>query len=151
MHTFYEDYIERLEDLIADMKKALDGLPQEALDWSPGEDMSSIATLAAHTAGSTRTMVGAVVGGDPIERDRNAEFTIEGVDAAALIASLDEMVEHTRGVVAKLSLKDMDDMAPSPFSGNEFRKSWWLLHALEHVGSHVGHIQITRQMWDMRK
>ncbi|NIU62141.1 MAG: DUF664 domain-containing protein, partial [Gammaproteobacteria bacterium] len=40
-------------------------------------------------------------------------------------------------------------MLPHP-DGREFRVSWSLLHALDHVAQHTGHVQITRQLWDQR-
>jgi hypothetical protein len=54
------------------------------------------------------------------------------------------MLEH-------LTLPDLDAKRTTPSNGKEYTVGWALAHALEHVGIHVGHMQIIRQLWDQRR
>jgi hypothetical protein len=50
----------------------------------------------------------------------------------------------------ELKLSDLAAMRTHPRHGNQVSVSWALLHALDHVATHVGHIQITVQLWHQR-
>ena len=148
MIPLLESYLNCLQSLHADLQHAMDGLSQDALDWSPGADMNSIAVLAAHIAGSMRYWIGDVAGQDRSARDRDAEFRTKEVDAAALAARLDAALNHSQTVLEKLALPDLEANRIAPRDGKEYTVAWALVHALEHTATHVGHIQITRQLWD---
>jgi uncharacterized damage-inducible protein DinB len=128
----------------------LEGLPPEALDWSPGPDVNTIDVLVAHLAGAERYWIGDLVGGEPSQRVREAEFRVRGRDGAALRAQLDQTLAHSRGVLARLSLEDLGQVRHASISGQSATVAWCLLHALEHSAEHVGHIQLMRQWWEQR-
>ena len=147
----FEDYLGRIQALHADMKSAIEGLPVEALDWSPGPHMNSLCAVVVHTAGSQRYWIGDVVGQDPSGRNREAEFRAHGMNAVMLKLRLDETRAHTRSVLAELAPQDLETLRASPSNGRRFTVAWALAHALEHTAIHVGHAQITRQLWDQRQ
>lgn len=78
MHPFFEAYLDRLQELHAGILRAIDGLPAAALDWVPGPGMNPIAVLVVHAAGAERYWIGDVVARDPSDRDRAAEFWVQG-------------------------------------------------------------------------
>lgn len=151
MLTPFEDCLERLQALHAGIKCAIKGLPQIALDWVPGPDMNSLGVLVVHVTGAERYWIGDVVGRDPSGRDRAAEFRARGLGEAALKKRLDETLAHSRVVLEKLTLSDLETLRVSPRDGREFTVAWSLAHALEHTALHLGHVQITRQLWDQRQ
>ena len=158
MDAFFEDYLERFTELFRDYHAAIDGLPDAALDWVPGPQMNSLCVLVVHICGATRYWVGDVALGEESGRDRAAEFRANGLELAALKHQLDETEAYVRAGVARLELADLDKMCPAPGRRvrpdsedlREFRLGWSLLHTLEHAGMHLGHAQITRQLWDQR-
>jgi hypothetical protein len=78
MQTFFVDYINLLQQCHNEILEALNGLPSESLDWSPGPDMNSISVLVFHLSGAERYWIGDVAAQDPKERDREAESTMWG-------------------------------------------------------------------------
>lgn len=148
MLPILEGYWERLQALHEGIESAIEGLPLAALDWVPGPDMNSLGVLVTHVAGAERYWIGDVAGHDPSGRERAAEFRTQGVDAAALKTRLAETLAHSRAVLEKLTLPDLEARCVSPRDGRRFTVAWSLAHALEHTALHLGHIQITRQLWE---
>ena len=150
MLPIFEAYLKCLEVLHTDMQRVIAGLPLVALDWSPGPEMNSLAVLATHVAGSERYWVGEVVGQDPANRDRSAEFRAHGLDEATLIARLIASLTHSRATLERLSLSELE-VPHTLTDGREVTVAWALFHNLQHVALHVGQIQLTRQLWEQQK
>lgn len=148
MQTFFTDYMNLLQDCHNGILQAIEGLPSEALDWVPGEDMNSISVLVFHTTGSVRFWIGDIAAQEPSNRDRDAEFRVRGVGTDILKKRLADNLEYVSSVLEKMSLQDLESSRVRPSDGREFTVAWALLHALEHATSHLGQIQITRQLWE---
>jgi hypothetical protein len=144
-------YLKELEGLYAGIGKAIDGLPQEALDWAPGPQMNSINVLVAHMTGSQRFLVGDMIGDIPSHRNRDAEFAAQGGDAGQIIARLNEAMAVTLSAFENLSAADLESTQPRAKNGRSFTVAAAMVHALAHSGVHAGHIEMTRQLWDQRK
>ena len=151
METFYQTYLEWLEKLHTDLKGSWDGLPEAALDWSPGDGMNSLAVLAVHTASSERYWIGDVALVDPAPRDRDAEFRTRGLDAQALSARLDSSLAYAHQNLAGMQLDDLAAARISPRNQLQVTCGWALLHALEHLAQHTAHAQLTRQLWEQKE
>lgn len=151
MDSLFMDYLNRLEALHQGAKEAIADLPPEALDWIPGPDMNSFTVLVTHLAGSERFWVGEMAGQDISRRVRAEEFKATGLTAADLSQRLDAALAHSEQVLSQLLLTDLGKMHESSVHGDLFRVSWSLLHNLEHIALHVGHMQIMRQMWLMQR
>lgn len=149
MAPFFVDYLERLEMLHQEMDKALTGLPQAALDWSLGPELNSLAVLAAHVAGSEMFWIGDVIIRQKSTRVRDHEFQTTAVTADDLKTRLAQALADSRQAVAQLTLADLAEERTAPGSdGAVYSVAWCLLHALEHVAIHVGHMQLARQWWE---
>ena len=98
-----------------------------------------------------RTPWSSSLASDPSGRNREVEFRAHGTDGAALKLRLDRTLAHTQGVLDALTLQDLEASRTSPRDGREYTVGWALAHALEHTAIHVGHAQITRQLWDQQK
>ena len=151
MEIVCRELLDRFELLHVEMTRAIEGLPQGALDWAPGPDINSICVLAVHTAASQRYWVGDVVGQDSSGRNREAEFVTQGLDGQELNRRLEAALEHTRGVLGRLTAQELTAVYTSPRDGRQFTAAWAIAHALEHTAIHVGHVQITRQWWEQRQ
>ena len=151
MQSFFTSYLDLLQDCHNGILQALEGLPQTALDWIPGQDMNSIGVLLAHITGSERYWIGDIAAQESSNRDRDAEFRVHGIKADVFRKKLADNLEYARNVVDKMSLQDLEASRVSANNEREYTVAWALLHALEHATSHLGQIQITRQLWEQSK
>jgi hypothetical protein len=150
MEPFFTDYLERLQRLHDDAKATLEGLPNWALDWLPGSDMNSLCVLAVHVTGAEQYWIGDVVARAPSNRDRASEFRTQGLVSATLLKRLDDSLVYVRGVLNGLSLRDLEAERISPRDGRRVTVGWSLAHTLSHTAVHVGHMQVTRQVWEQQ-
>ena len=151
MQAFFRDYVNLLQQSHDDILEELEGLPSDALDWSPGPDMNSISVLVFHLTGAERYWIGDVAAQDPKERDRDAEFRVHDVGADILKKRLGDNLEYARNVLENFTVQDLETTRVSARDGRTFTVAWALLHALEHSALHLGQIQLTRQLWEQSK
>ncbi len=142
-----------LKGLRGEIKKTMEGLPQEALDWQPIQGDGDLATnsmtaMVMHLVGSETFWFVQVIGGRDIKRDRDAEFKARGVGLAELQARLDKAGRNAEEVLAGLKAEQMDEIRE--FRDRRVTVRWAILHVLEHYATHLGHIQLTRQLWMAR-
>jgi uncharacterized damage-inducible protein DinB len=150
MQTFFTDYLDLLQDCHNGILEALERLPTAAQDRVPGQDMNSISVLLAHITGSEKFWIGDIAAQEPSNRDRDAEFRVRGVEADIWRKKLADNLEYARTALDKMSLQDLEATRVRPSDGREFTVAWALIHALEHATSHLGQIQITRQLWEQK-
>ena len=141
-----------LDDLLKSLRRDVDGLPGEALNWKPaGPDTNSVAILVTHVMNSTRSWLSIAVGAPLPERDRPSEFLAQQDDPAALMAFLDDFSEQCRAVLKNAS--DVDWSATRKTHARpgdapeDVPAAFALIHALEHLREHEAHIGLTRQLW----
>jgi hypothetical protein len=145
-----QGYLTVMKELWDQIKGMLDGLPQEALDWRPIQGAGDLATnslavMAAHLAGSGTYLIKEVIGRQPIQRDREAEFVVRGVNASTLKARLDAAAKSSEQVLSPLTAGQMDE--DRKYRDRTATVRWIILHVIEHTALHLGHMQLTRQLW----
>jgi len=150
MQLFFRNYLDNLKEFHDEIRKTVKELPQSALDWTPGPDMNSVNVLVVHLAGAERYWIGDVINGDPSGRDRGAEFLVQGLSADDLFQRLNEIENYVEKALETFALQELDAKRISPRNGREVSVGWALCHALKHTSLHVGHIQITRQLWEQQ-
>ena len=145
-----DNYLTRIEDLRGQVSSLLAELPSEALNWRPIESAgdhatNSLASLAAHIAGAEHFWIGEVVGGQPKTRDRDAEFATVAFRVPELIHRLAGVAAETRQVFSTLSGPALN--GTRQVQGRIVVVRWCLLHVVDHTSLHLGHMQITYQLW----
>jgi uncharacterized damage-inducible protein DinB len=139
-----------IDDLRNQVCELVAGLPAEALNWRPLEGIeehatNSLAVLATHVAGAEHYWMGEVVGGRPPTRDRDAELVTKVQDAGALVQLLEETGVETGEVLAHLKVYDLDGTREA--RGRMVAVRWCILHVIDHTALHLGHMQLTYQLW----
>lgn len=147
MHSFFEDYISNLLELHNDIRNAIQGLSQAALDWIPNPEMNSINVLVVHLVGAERYWLGDVLLGELSGRDREAEFRTSGLTEKELVQRLAEIEIYVKIALDGLTLEDLNRKRISPRNRRQVTIGYLLPYVLKHTALHLGHIQITRQLW----
>ena len=141
---FFADYLQELEILQHRLHTDVRDLPAEAMDWSPGPQMNSVAVLLAHIAGVLQEGMDIALSVPP-RRVRAQEFQTRGVLSAEMLRRLDAVIAYARGTLPRLGLPDLDTARQDEDA--TVTCGWVLLHALDHAYLHLGHVQITCQLW----
>jgi hypothetical protein len=154
MNPELEHYLRYLDDLRGQVRELIAATPVEGLNWRPVEGvddhaMNSLAVMATHAAGAEHFWIAEVVGRRPATRHRPAEFTVEVESAGPLLARLDELAAESHSVFQELTEADLAGSRQAPDRVVTVR--WAIMHAVEHTALHLGHMQITYQLFNAGK
>jgi len=140
-----------IERIAREIVAKIENLSDEVLNRPmPVPDANTIYALATHTVGMGEFWVLALVGGRTVERNRAAEFRAQGT-GSELVARYQQWIEDIHTVLDALPASALDELAEPPI---EFRMTGGLgaepltrrdclLHVVEHSATHLGHIQLT--------
>lgn len=151
MQSFFVNYLSNLQEFHDEIRKAIKGLPQHALDWNYSPDMNSMNVLVVHLIGAERYWIGDVIAGEPSGRDRESEFMVRGLSEIELLEKLNEIENYIQRKLEAFTLQEVDVSRISPRNSREVTVGWALCHTLKHTAVHVGHIQITHQLWEKQQ
>ncbi len=148
---------ELIKDNAAELRAVVQGLPPEALNWQPAPDTSTLAVLMAHAVTATVRLVDSALTGTfdrprYLAEERIPAFATHAVDTAHLAT----MVDRLDALLARLEGEGSDGVLAGPVSyiGDApapRTRAWNLIHAVEHLREHIGHAQLTRQLWESRQ
>lgn len=147
-HQLFADYLVLLEILQRRVDKDVRGLPAEAMDWSPGPQMNAVAVLLAHIIGVLHEGIDIALG-NPSDRIRAQEFQMRDVSSDEMLRRLDTVIDYARDALLRLGLEDLDKERND--DDGPISCGMTLLHTLEHAYLHLGHLQLTCQMWKQRE
>ncbi len=151
MTTELQEYMAFFADYPRQVGVLLEGLAPEALNWRPLETgdqdvTNSLAVLVTHAAGAVEYWVVQVAGGRPVARNRAAEFQARATDVEALRQRLAAACEAAGQALQGLRPEHLDEVVEG--RDRQVARRWALLHAVQHSSLHLGHMQLTRQLWD---
>ena len=153
MDAELEGYRRRFRSLIRGVSTALDGMSEEQLNWRPpAPETNSAYVIAAHMQGAVRGWVLGIACGQPVERDRPAEFAAPGTDAADLFASGERLADEIDAALGAFTAANLDRrMLPDqshwgPSEAQEITVREALERAADHAATHVGHVELTRDL-----
>lgn len=143
---------------IDDLLETLRGVPQEDFNtWKPAaaregrHEMNTFTALAVHTVSAAEFHALHIVGRKPSNRDCDSEFQVTATVADIetrftafldeLHALLDGMTEADYGGEPAPDRPDLGDWANAD----------WLMHTIDHIALHTGHLQIQRQLWEYER
>ena len=144
------------------VRAEVEGLDEDALNWSPGADANSIATIVNHMVGSEAETLRAVAGEDL----RDAMAIGELKNAFDRIFAHQDLAPATRSRAEALAALDAADVLLAelhpaigadrlravvalPTLPADDRRSGlaWLVGNYGHAREHLGHIQLTKQLY----
>ena len=140
-----------LDEAFATLRRAVGGLPAEALNWRPaGPDTNSIAVLTSHAMHATRLLVTMAAGLPLPPRDRPAEFAAVVEGPERLLRLVDELAADCAAVLdaagpvewSALRRRRRDDGEIVEMSAADA-----LFHAVGHLRGHADEAALTRHFW----
>ena len=157
MTSEISSYTSQLKSLLDRLCEVVRGLDEAQLNHRPSIDgANSVYVIATHTLGNARAWVLGVACGQPMGRDRPAEFRASGRDASALVAEgqrLSGEIEAALAAVSPLELEQRLVPARSLWGEGdprEISRREAILHVIEHASIHLGHLQMTRD-WALQQ
>jgi uncharacterized damage-inducible protein DinB len=101
--------------------------------------------MVVHLVGSETHWMKEVIGGKKVVRDRDAEFVTKGLSVPELQAKIDATGKVTAGILSALTEKQLEESRK--WRDRSVSVRWCILHVIEHYAQHLGHMQLTRQLW----
>ena len=143
-------YLQMMDDLRGQVGDLIAGLPADVLNWRPveGQDdhaTNSLAVMVSHAAGAEHFWIYEVIGRRPPTRDRDAEFATMVEGPEPLLDKLKATGQETAEIMAELTAADLE--ATREAWDRTVPVRWSILHAIEHTALHLGHMQLTYQLW----
>jgi hypothetical protein len=154
MHSEIQSYLEHIENLRGQIRNLIAGLPEDeipdVLNWRPiaskdDHATNSLGVMAIHSIGAEHFWIGEVVGGMPATRDRDAEFLSQTEAVGDILDRFDVVAAETRTVMAWLTPGNLDETRL--VRGKMIQVRWCILHVIDHTALHLGHMQLTYQLW----
>jgi len=139
-------------DQSVDLWEQFVGFPEEDLnEWKPAlglQDINTFYALMTHIISSGEYWTLQPIGVRTVERDRPAEFVATG-SLAALKGRFDAWMMDLHDALETLTETDLARTFQHRGHGPvDWSVAECLLHAVEHTATHLGHLQIQRQIWN---
>jgi hypothetical protein len=143
-----EAFREVLEESLDEIRRGVAGLTAAELNARPaGGETNSIAVIVTHALGATLSWLSLAMGAPLPERDREAEFRTVAGDGFA--ARTEEMIGRCLAVLdtgpwdpARVGTPNWN----ARLAGEPRTAAYGAAHALAHLGEHVGHLHMTREL-----
>jgi hypothetical protein len=133
----------QLAESVALIRHCLDQLDDDEVWRRPRGDMNSIANLLLHLAGNLRQRFGAVIGGEPDDRDRLGEFTERrAIPKADVLRRFEESAAQADSLLAKLTPERLVESRRYQLLAGPEEKSVLgiVIQALTHLNGHAQEI-----------
>ena len=158
MSAFGRAFEYHLRSLVTDLFATLEGIPADEFNtWKPsaavegGHEMNTFAAIAIHVVSAGEFMTLHAVGGQPSQRNREAEFQATG-NLDQIRARYERWLDGVHALVADFTDADLDrDSFSERYTERNWKAAEILLHALDHTSLHVGHLQVQRQLWEVER
>ena len=153
MNVTYEAGLTVLGQSIGMLRAAVDDVPEEALDWTPAADMSSLAVLTMHATSSARFFcqcsAGRIGSRDEYRATiRVAAFETKAVGHATLHAAFDALLAELPGLFAGAGEAHLAAVMPWKDEFDQYKTgAECLFLAVGHTREHVGHAQMLHDLW----
>jgi uncharacterized damage-inducible protein DinB len=141
IETFWKYISSSVEHLLG----CLEGLSEEDINWRPLEHANSLYVLANHVMGNIAENMLEVLCGQPVHRQREAEFTAQGSSPEALDRQWMELKERVHNALSKFPPDDLEQSREHPRRGSMTGREVLIVVA-RHAAEHMGQAYLTRDL-----
>ena len=150
MEDEIQGYLTEFGIIRGQIRDALKGLNDAAVNWCPlPESTNSIYAILSHMIGTQSYWVCQVIAGKQIQRDRETELHASG-SLAEVLARWEKNSDEIGEILGRLSLAQLAETRIAYTRPEGVTVRWCILHLMSHNTTHLGHIHITRQLWEQR-
>lgn len=147
-------YLETLAELRSQVANVVKDLPPEGLNWRPSlpqaaDPTNSLGVLAVHVAGSEHGWIAETLGSFPKTRDRDSEFVYVAASPEEALEPLEKVAEETKSVLSDFTAEKLNGALMR--DGKALPMRWIIHHVIYHYSLHIGHMQLTYQLWNKGK
>jgi hypothetical protein len=152
MEAEIEGYLTEFRILRKQIRDAVQDLDDEAANWQPFPGSNSVYATLYHMLGSNDFFVRQSINGQTINRDRDGEFLASG-HLAELLDKLKKVGATNEDILDKLTFNQLAEVkaVPGHAEWGLVSNRWLILRLISHYSLHIGHIQLTRQLWERNK
>lgn len=123
------------------------GLSDEGVNWTPPvPGGNSLFVLTMHTLGNAEENVIEILGGQPVHRNREGEFSTTRGTLAAIEGRWSPLRSKLRATLLGLDRAVLERVYEHPkragLSGRDI-----LLQTMRHAAQHLGHAELTRDLY----
>ena len=147
-------YTHELRWVLDQIVTLLRSYPHVGIDWRPATGAAnSAAAIATHVLSTTHVYVLGFGCGQPVERDRAAEFAVVGTDAEALMTALMDLADDLHTAITTLPAPALDHrlLPPRHLWGattdpREISAREAIVSSIRHAALHLGELRLTRDL-----
>jgi uncharacterized damage-inducible protein DinB len=127
------------QDFLPKVLHCLNAMTDDQIWWRPNEQSNSVGNLVLHLRGNLKQWVVASLGGQPFQRDRDAEFATRAkVSRAELISNIDTAVAEAESVLLNFPTDQL--LVQYPVQVYQVSALRAVYHVVEHFSYHLGQI-----------
>jgi uncharacterized damage-inducible protein DinB len=140
-----ESYWRFIASALDRLLACLEGRTEEELNWRPLPTANSLYGLALHTLANTEENILAILCGQVMQRNREAEFAAQVRSPDALRAKWQQLRDRLSRHLAQVSPTELDQERDHPRRGSLTGREVLLVVA-RHTTEHLGQAELTRDL-----
>jgi len=133
----------------------VEGMPEEALNWRPGDETTNaVAQIVRHVfEGLPWLLSTALNEAEPMDADARRQWHEHSLrnDPATkeeLLGIITANSAHANEMLARIDALDLsEEVSPS---GRPTQRFFYVALAVDHGAEHIGHAELTKQLWEQR-
>ena len=119
----------------------------ESLIWKTIPGISNSAgNLCLHLCGNLQHFIGAVLGGSPYIRNRDAEFSWKDIPRERLLAEIQVTKNVVRETLLKMDPSSLTKNFPEDVLGKVYTTEFFLIHLIAHFNYHLGQVNYHKRL-----
>lgn len=147
MITIVETLLKLFDRDLLRLEEEISLYPSEESIWTLGGDIKNTAgNLCLHLCGNLQHYIGGNLGRISYQRNRDNEFSAQGLTKAELIAEVQKTRQTVRESLETLKPSILETEYPEKVYDYPMTTGYFLIHLTAHLSYHLGQINYHRRM-----
>jgi uncharacterized damage-inducible protein DinB len=147
MYNLNTSVVTILERDLGKVITELNAFQDEQNIWAlRGKINNTSGNLALHIGGAVSHFIGAVLGNNGYQRNREKEFSDKNIPRDEVISKINEAITTVKSVLPSIDEDEMQKEFPEKIGGQTLSKGFFLTHLVSHINYHLGQINYHRRL-----